>query len=151
MLSIERDPAFWRGLMAEPVVLEHTMLGLPLEALDGLVASPAVTPLACADGGFLLRNLDGLGLVEELHAVFRTRAWGRPVLAAMWDMYAIVFRSAHVLVVSEQDGWWRSAPPKSHGWRPAAGFAPTVAGSLRTWVLTHRNWTASVAYLRRMR
>lgn len=148
-LRIERDPEFWCSIAAHPDVGPRVLHGLPPESLGALVVHASVTPLAGINGGFLLRNLDGLGFVNELHSLFLPGAWGREVTEASWEMYAIAFKQGQILITSQQRDWWRSAPPRSHGWRSAVDYRATPLGELRIWILTPDALEASPAAIRR--
>lgn len=143
-LRIERDPAFWVSVASHPEVSPHVLIGSDVQGLVDLIESPLITPLASEHGGFLFRNLDGMGLVLELHTLFTPDGWGREVALAARQAFGEVFdNGARVIVTHEQLGWWRSKPPKSHGWRPSGKNTHTVVGEVRLWVLSQDCWSQS--------
>lgn len=146
MIREERDPTFWNLIAEHPEVRPHMELGVPFSMTE-VIGHPAVLPLASARGGFLFYRLDGVGRVWDLHALYTPDAWGREVAEAMHEALLKLFSiGAQVITAYEVDGWWRSRPPLSHGWRPAGPFESAtelVAAKLRTWVLTREAWLAS--------
>lgn len=147
MIREDRDPAFWRLIAEHPEVSEHVSLGREFDVAE-LVEHPAVTPLRGEHGGFLFVRLDGRGRVFELHTMFTPEGWGREALlsakAAFDEMFA---RGAEVITTQEAANWWRSRPPKTFRFQAAGEFSddPTLAVSLRTWVLTRAAWQSSPA------
>lgn len=140
MIREDRDLAFWTDVFNHPAVRPHVSMDGDLDWLPALVASERVTPLRTDGGGFLFLQLDALGRTLELHAAFLPEAWGAQVSQALkaaltrlegWDL----------IVVSEVAGNWRSRPPRSFGFRPAA----EMAGQFRTWTLTRAAWEQSPA------
>lgn len=149
MLREERDGAFWQAVAEHPAVAPSIFLGGQHMEFAAVVDHPSVTPLAAQHGGYLLYQLDGLGRVYELHALFTPEGWGREATAALRavneDMRG---RGAELLIAHEVDGNWRSRPPRSHGWLSAGGFAPSPLGNLRTWTLRMADWLQSPAFRR---
>lgn len=145
-LQVNRDPDFWARIATHPEVSGHVLTGCDVGALQALVTNPLVLPLANESGGFLFRNLDGLGLVLELHTLFTPDAWGREVAMVARQAFGRIFTNgARVVVTHEQIGWWRSRPPKSHGWAASGENTPTVVGEVRLWFLTQERWSQSPA------
>lgn len=144
MITVDRSD-WWRSIAEHPEVAPHISFGQEFDVMD-LVEHPSVLPLRAEHGGFLFFRLDGLGRVYELHTLFTPAGWGREVLAAAKLAFAKMFeRGAQVITTYEVEGWWRSRPPKSFGFRSAGGFAPDLGRSLRTWILTSDAWDASPA------
>lgn len=103
-----------------------------------------VLPLASEHGGSIFRNVDGVGIVWELHTLFLPDGWGREVVwFARQALEHLFSKGAQVIFTFEEGGLWRSAPPRSHGWKGAADYAPTVFGDLKSWVLTRNAWENS--------
>lgn len=136
---------FWSRLAEHPMVRPHIGSGNTAD-LDQFVALPVVTPLRSENGGFLFVKLDAFGRVYELHTIYHPDGWGREVLKAAKEAFAEMFsRGAQVVATYEVEGWWRSRPPLSFGFRPAGDFAPAGELTLRTWTLTRAAWDASPA------
>jgi hypothetical protein len=147
-LRIERDAGFWRGIAAHPEVASH--IGATGRQVAALAASPTILPLAAEHGGFLFRNLDGLGFVFELHTLFTPEGWGREVVTGAHEAFARLFNSGVALVVThEQRDWWRSRPPRSHGWLLAGDWRQAAGMEVRMWTLTRGAWLASASVRRR--
>jgi hypothetical protein len=150
VISENRDPAFWLAVASHPAVAPHTHV--TPDAIVPLIARPDIVPLATANGGFLFVQMDGLGRTFELHTLYRPEGWGREVAGGLKAaMDAMTARGLQLLVTHEVEGWWRSAPPRTHGWKAIGPFAP--AGDLpamKTWILTREAWEQSPAR-RRMR
>lgn len=141
----ERDPAFWARVIEHPDVAPHVLLGTSVD-LAKCLEHPAMTPLRAVNGGFLFYRMDNLGFVQELHTMFTPEGWGREVLFAAKDAFREMFRRGTQLVVTyEIEGWWRSRPPRSFRFAPAADFAPTPYGALKIWTLTRDAWELSPA------
>jgi len=144
-MIIEDRSGFWDEIAAHPEVKPHVGLGYDVSMAD-VVRHPRTVPLRSANGGFIFVQLDGLGRVYELHTLYRPEGWGREVLAAAKEAFATMFgRDAQLVTTFEVEGWWRSRPPKSFGFQPAGEFAPTLLGSLKTWILTAEAWERSPA------
>lgn len=148
-IRVERDPAFWGPILNHPAVRGPTLHGHPFEAILPLLAEPHL-PLASVHGGYLLRNLDGLGRVWDLHAAFTPNGWGHEARNAGLALYDCVFGSgAQLILLTEQRAFQRSRGCLSHGWRPAGGFYVSQFGELRQWLLTEAMWRASPVHRRR--
>ena len=150
MVTLDRDPAFWRWVFDHPAVKPHAGLGLSVD-FEPLLADARVTPLRAVNGGYLFVQLDGLGRVRELHSLFRPEGWGREALLAGKAALAAVFAAgAQVVTTYEARGNRRSQPPLSFRFQPAGDFAPDplTKAELRTWVLTRSAWEGSPAYRR---
>lgn len=147
MIRESRSPTFWTAIYDHPAVKPHVSLGHEVD-MAAVVASPTVTPLASAHGGFLFVRLDGLGRAYELHTMFTPEGWGREVTGAAKDAFVEMFeRGADLIVTHEVSGNRRSQPPRSFRFTPAGDFrfSPELDAHLRTWVLTRSAWDASPA------
>jgi hypothetical protein len=145
---VERDPGFWAAVAGHPEVARH--IGATPQAVGTFAGNSNVVPLAFDHGGFLFRDLDGLGFVFELHTLFTPEGWGREVVGAAHEAFAWMFdRGAAVVVTHEQALWWRSRPPRSHGWVVAGDWRETPAGKLRMWTLSATAWAASASVRRK--
>lgn len=137
---MERGPAFWLAIATLPEVEPHVLMGLSPELLAEYIQRPDVKPYAAELGGFLWRDL-AAGQVWELHTMFRPEAWGRAVLLAARAVTHRMFdEGAQLLLTMEAEGWFRSRPPISHGWRPCGDFGDTQFGRMRTWRLSRIDW-----------
>lgn len=146
MIEAQRDPAFWRRIATHPEVAPHALMGAGPEIIAPLLAEQTTIALASQNGGFLFLKLDGFGFVRELHTLYTPEGWGREVALALKEATEVVFATAQVIVTQEQEGWWRSAPPKSHGWKTAGPYREVgLAAPLRTWILTREAWEQSPA------
>lgn len=144
-LRLDRNPTFWRRIAAHPDVEPRVMQGAPLSQLDVLVQAAGTVPLAATHGGFIFVP-DPLEMdVYDLHTMFSSDGWGREVAAAAREAFRYMFwrRDMRTCRTLEQDGYYRSRPPLSHGWKPSSEFATTGIGSVRPWVLTREAWLAS--------
>lgn len=141
-----RDPAFWVEIAEHPAVEPHVLMGAGSSSLATLILNPTVIPLASENGGLIFCRLDGFGRVYELHTLFKPEGWGREVLSTAKTCFRRMFEGGcQVVTTYEVEGWWRSQPPKSFGFKPCGGFGPSPIGSLRTWILTRDAWDASPA------
>jgi hypothetical protein len=149
-VRIERDGAWWARVAAHEAVAAH--IGVSPAEVALFACDQRVVPLAAEHGGFLFRNLDGLGFVFELHTLFTPEGWGREVAAASHEAFRLMFGGrTSAIVTHEQRDWWRSVPPKSHGWTLAGDWRETPVGELRMWILTLSAWAASPAVKRSAR
>ena len=141
-LTEQRDAGFWRAIASDPV-LAGAIMGLSPEQIAAIAADPRMLPLASENGGFFFGQMDGLGLVAELHTLYRPAGWGREVAMAGREALERVFATFHVVVTYEVKGNARSRPPRSFGFVMAGDWQETSAGVLRCWVLTRAAWDAS--------
>jgi hypothetical protein len=138
----ERNPAFWIETARHPEV-RKTLLGLDPDAIGALIDREDVLPLASANGGFLFTRLDALGLVWELHSLFRPEGWGREVFWAGASALGMVFEAAQLLTTLQVQLNPRSQPPRSFGFKCAGGWAETPIGVVRAWSLARSDWLKS--------
>lgn len=140
MIRVERDPAFWRGIVGHPDVAP-SLHALSPETFSNLAACEWVKPYASAHGGYLFLQQDGLGRVWEVHAVFTPEGWGREATES--GKRALADFDWQLITTSEMPGGFTA--PRSFGFRPAGEFEPSPLGPLRTWILTRAAWEASPA------
>jgi hypothetical protein len=143
----ERDGAFWFEIASHPAV-KGAVMGLDPRAVAEAAMRPTLLPLASDNGGFLFGRMDGLGLVRELHTLYRPAGWGREAAGAAKEAFAWVFAAAQVVVTYEMQANPRSRPPRSFGFTQAGAWRRTAAGALRAWVLTRAAWELSPAHRR---
>lgn len=148
MITLDASPEFWRGVVSHPEVKPFVTLGHDVD-IGPFVSDPRVTCLRSMHGGYLFLNLDGLGRVFDLHAMFTPAGWGREasstLKAALTRMFAW---GAQVITSLEPIQNPHSRPPLSFGFRPAGDFALTSGLYLRSWVLTRAAWEQSPAHRR---
>ncbi len=147
MIREERDGAFWRDIAAHPACAGAVM-GLDPDAVAQAAGRAAVIPLASDNGGFIFCPMDGIGMVVELHTLYRPAGWGREVFRAAQEACEWVFRTHQLIVTYEMETNPHSRPPRSFGFARAGEWQKTVVGSLRAWVLTRAAWEASAAHRR---
>lgn len=151
-MILERDPEFWRRIASHPKVAG--LLDMGNADIGEIAQMPAVFPLATRNGGFLICALDASQCIYELHALFTPEGWGREVNQAGKSAMRFLFdRGAHLVVISEVEGNWRSRPPKSFGYKQCGEFAmsPVLGKRVRIWSLSSKDWFSSPAYLRGLR
>ena len=147
MIREERDPAFWRDIASHPD-LADTMMGLSPDQVAEIATRTNVLPLASDNGGFFFGAVDGLGMVLELHSLFRPAGWGREVATAGKQALTWVFQAAQAITTYEVHGNDHSRPPRSYGFAMAGDWQMTNLGALRLWVLTRTAWQSSPAFRR---
>lgn len=141
---INPDPVFWDGVASHPQVSPHVFMDREPESLAPLLEMQGVIPMASENGGILFMTRDPLGMVYEMHTMYKPEGWGREVAKAAKTFMHEMFKTASVLVTQEQEGNWRSCPPKSHGWQIAGDYCNVgLSKRLRMWVLTKQAWMAS--------
>jgi hypothetical protein len=138
----ERNLGFWRAICEHPGVKPWVSLGVQADWLPALVESPRCLPLACSSGGYFLVRSDLNPAVWDLHAAFRPEGWGKVAHDALQAVLSL--GGWDLITVSEVAGNWRSRPPRSFGFRPAA----QMGAETRTWILTRNAWEQSPAYRR---
>ena len=110
-LTEQRDAGFWRAIASDPA-LAGVMMGLGPDQIAAIAADARMLPLASENGGFFFGQMDGLGLVAELHTFFRPAGWGREVAMAGREALEQVFATFQVVVTYEVKGNARSRPPR---------------------------------------
>ena len=147
-LREERDPAFWLEIASHPS-LRDTLMGLAPADIAEIAVRPNILPLASANGGFFFGKVDGLGMVLELHSLFRPEGWGREAAISAKQALQWVFRTAQAITTYEVQGNAHSRPPVSYGFVKAGEWQATDVGMLRLWVLTRAAWDLSPSKRRR--
>ncbi len=142
----ERDPAWWASVASHPAVAPHVFGGGPAFDFSGSITNPASLPLRSENGGIIFLPLDPLATTLEMHTMYLPQGWGREVAVAAKRMMDRAFDTALVVVTYEQQGHYRTRPPRHHGWTLSG--APRdigLAGPLIGWALTRDQWNASPA------
>lgn len=147
--AFDRDPAFWQAVYDHPEVRPHVSLGAEVD-IQAIVADARVSPYRFAHGGYLFVQLDGQGMVVELHSLFTPEGWGRETTLALRQALTRAFAAgAQIITTFEVHGNWRSRAPLSFGFTPAGDFAPShINAELRAWVLTRSAWERSPVFRR---
>lgn len=141
---INRDVDFWDGVAQHPEVAPHIFMGQPIVSLAPLIEDKRNLPYASANGGCIFVKMDHLGLLVEMHTLYRPEGWGREVAINGKRFIHDVMKTAALITTHEQEGNWRSSPPKSHGWKPITGYCSVgLQNRLRLWMLTREAWLAS--------
>lgn len=139
-----RDAAFWDRIAGHPEVAPHIFMGAQPVSLSVLFDQGAFG-LRSENGGCIFVPRDPLGMVLEMHTLFTPEGWGREVAKAGRGFMAHVFERASLVLTHEQDGHWRSRPPRSHGWIACGDFQDVgLPRRLRLWALTREAWMNSV-------
>lgn len=118
--------------------------GAPIDHIDQVVVDRLNCPLAAPHGGFIFCAQPGDG-AYDLHTMFTPEGWGREVALAARCAFGFMFEGGGMQVCHtlEQQDYYRSRPPKSHGWVATSDFAEGSIGSVRSWELTRERWRAS--------
>lgn len=151
MIREARDPDWWRALASSPDVVE-AMPDIDPDFVAAAVLDPVITPWASQNGGLLFARTDAIGLVQDMHAIFRSEGRGREANAAMKAAIAAMFeRGARTITVTQTQSPM-SRPPLSYGFRIAPHRRPTTqateAGAVAIWVLTIDAWRRSPVHRR---
>lgn len=141
---INRNPDFWDGVARHPEVAPHIFMGQPPVTLAPLVLDPRARPYASEHGGVLFLPVDPLGFVVEMHTLYTPEGWGREVALNGKRFVHDVLQSASLILTHEQEGHWRSSPPRSHGWKACGDFFECgFPHRLKLWSLSREAWSAS--------
>ena len=121
-------------------------MGLAPHVVAQVCRSPLALPLASEHGGYIFLRLDSAGYACELHSLFKPEGWGREALLAGVEALGAVWLLGFQLITTlESAGNRRSRPPLSFGFRLAADFRSSPAGSARLWALSRADWDSSPA------
>lgn len=140
---INRDPAFWRPIIEHPEVRPHVSLGSDADWLTPLLESSDCIPFASESGGYFIVAKCPLGRSWDLHAAYLPSGWGQETSDTLKTLLRKL-RGWDLITVTEVAGNWRSRPPRSFGFRPAAD----MRDGFRTHVLTRAAWEQSPAFRR---
>jgi hypothetical protein len=143
-LVINRDAAFWDRIASHPAVAPHIFMGGEPQSLAPLVENPKAHPYASANGGAIFSPVDPLGFVVEMHTLYTPEGWGREVATFGKQFINDVLQTASLILTHEQEGHWRSRPPKSHGWQACGDYVECgFPHRLKLWALSREAWFAS--------
>lgn len=141
---INRDPSFWDSIANHPQVSPFVFMGKEAGSLEGLVTHPDALPMASENGGLIFVKMDLVGLVRELHTMYRPEGWGREVARHAPLFMDEAFNHCSLITTHEQEGEWRTRPPRSHGWTVSGEFMDCgLNKKLRLWLLTREAWIGS--------
>ena len=139
-----RDVQFWDSVACHEAVAPHVFMGSEPRSIGSLIENERNLPFASENGGVLFVGLDALGMVREMHTMYRPEGWGREVAINGKSFVQEVFQTASLIMTHEQEGNWKSRPPLSHGWKPSGDYCDIgLSCRLRLWVLTKDAWIAS--------
>ena len=143
----ERDPEFWGEIASHPAI-QGAMMGLTPVQVAAASQRPQIVPLASDNGGFFFCRMDQIGMIAELHTLYRPAGWGREVARAGKEALEWVFRAVQIVTTYQIEANPLSQPPRSFGFVQAGEWQKTAVGSARMWVLTRAAWEASPAHKR---
>lgn len=141
---LNRDVSFWDSIASHPEVGPSIFLGIEPVSLAPLVEPEDHLPMASENGGLIFSPVDHLGMIYEMHTLYKPEGWGREV--AIFSRLAIdeAFNRASIIVTHEQEGNWRSKPPRSHCWQSSDDYRDVgLPVRLRMWYLTKERWLSS--------
>lgn len=139
-----RDAKWWDSIATHPEVSPHVFMGFEPVSLSGLVEAENNLPLRSENGGVILVGLDAFGLVREMHTMYSPEGWGREVASNGKLFMQEAFKTTQVLFTHEQEGNWKSRPPRSHGWKQASDYREVnLPKRLKLWMLTRDDFYSS--------
>lgn len=141
---INRDVSFWDEVASHPEVAPHVFMDQPVRSMESLISHPGVLPFSSENGGVLFISSDPLGMVREMHTMYKPEGWGREVAVFGKQFVQEAFRHCSLITTNEQEDHWRSSPPKSHGWKVSGEFRDVgLSRRVRLWFLTKEAWALS--------
>ena len=139
-----RDVAFWDSLAHHPDVAPHIFMGMEPVTLASLILNEDNLPLRSEHGGVILTAVGSFGMAREMHTLYHPDGWGREVAKNGKLFMREAFKSCQVILTQEQEGNWRSVPPKSHGWKSVGDYCYVgMPKRLKLWMLTKEAFEAS--------
>jgi len=139
-----RDVTWWDHIASHPEVSPHIFMDRDPTSLGVLIDNPANLPLRSEHGGVILIAMDAFGLVREMHTLYSPEGWGREVAMNGKLFMREAFLTTQVLFTHEQEGNWRSKPPRSHGWKECSEYCYVdLPKRLKLWMLTREAFFAS--------
>lgn len=141
---INRSPEFWDGVAFHEEVAPFVFMGGEKQSLYSLVDDVRNVPFASENGGVLFVKTDHLGSIYEMHTMFTPAGWGREVAVTGAQALHNIFETAVMVFTYEQEGHWRSRPPKAHRWKSSGEFVDHgFSKRLKMWYLTRDDWLSS--------
>ena len=134
--------AYWKPIVTHPDVEPMVFAGMAtLDDFLGWLEQDDVTEERYEGGGIVYVDK---GDVEELHIAFLPEFWGRPVVMAVRSSFVEKMRRGTTVILREQEGFFRTRPPLSHGWKPLEDYEPSIFNHrTRRWILTPEAWYSS--------
>jgi len=134
--------AYWTPILTHPDIEPRVLAGLG--SVDDFVwwlDRPETHEERAPGGGFVFVDK---GQDQEVHVAFLPEHWGRSVADSFRRVFARKMREGRTILAREQEGEWRTRPPKSHGWELAGGWEPSILPRrTRLWRLTPDAWYRS--------
>lgn len=134
--------SFWTPILTHPDIEPRVLMGMAtvdefLDWIDG----EGVTEERHDGGGLVyVEKEDGV----EVHVAFLPGRWGRYVACVLAKSFGEKMRQGQTLIAREQEGYYRSRPPRSHGWIAVEEFQKSpLPVRLRRWILTPDAWYRS--------
>lgn len=142
--GVNRDVSFWDSIAFHPEVAPFVFLDHPRSSLSVLIEDEKNVPFSSDHGGVLFVKTDHLGSVYEMHTMFTPEGWGREVALTGAASLHNIFKTALMVFTYEQEGHWRSCPPKGHRWKSSGDFVDHgLSKRLKLWYLTRDDWLSS--------
>ena len=139
-----RDAEFWDGVANHPEVAPHIFMGMEPTSLAPILDNPDNLPMRSEHGGLIFTAAGSFGMVRELHTLYTPEGWGREVAMNAKHFMREAFKDCQIIVTQEQEGNWRSVPPKSHGWKSVGEYCYVgMPVRLKLWMLTKEAFDAS--------
>lgn len=133
---------FWEPIVTHPQVEPMVFAGMA--TIDDFLAwleQDDVHEERYEGGGIVYVDKDG---VQELHIAFLPEFWGRPVVEAVRQSFKKKMTEVPAVILREQEGFFRTRPPLSHGWRVLEDYEPSIfKHRTRRWILTQEAWYSS--------
>lgn len=132
----------WEPILTHPDVEPHVLAGLAtVDDFLAYIEKPEVETERYDGGGIIYV---GKPPFKEVHIAFLPDQWGRDAASAFKRSVAQQMAKGVSLIAREQEGYWKSRPPKSYGWVTDGDFQiDTHPKRLRRWILTPEAWYRS--------
>lgn len=141
---INRNVEFWDSVAFHPKVAPFVFMDCEKQSLAPLIENESNDPFSSENGGVLFVKTDHLGSIYEMHTLFTSEGWGREVAVTGAKALHHIFSKALLVFTYEQEGYWKSRPPKSHRWKSSGEFVDQgLSKRLKLWYLTRDDWLSS--------
>ena len=132
----------WNRLFSYPEVEQYTLCGLaPVDELLDFLKQPHVEVEEYEKGVIAYVQKEGF---KEVHVAFEPSCWGREVAFILKESFGKQMQNGTILSAGEQEGYYRSRPPLSHGWKVNGEFESSEhPRRIRQWILTPDAWYRS--------
>jgi hypothetical protein len=139
-----RDVQFWDSVATHEAVAPHIFMGTEAVTLAPIIEREDALPMRSENGGIIFVPVDPFRLVYEMHTLYTPEGWGREVAKQSKLFILKAFEKASLILTHEQEGYWKSQPPKSHGWKCSGDFCYVgYEKRIRLWLLTRDAFLAS--------